>query len=125
LPVLNMERYYFKKKHKIRKRRDFQSIYQEGRRIHSKSFVILLRRNDEGEKRLGITVSKKVGNAVKRNRIKRLLREYFRLNRDRFPDSMDVVFIARKDISLLKYPEVCRELDDVLKGGDFLYHADS
>jgi ribonuclease P protein component len=76
----------------------------------------VLRENSEGTVRLGITVGKKVGNAVKRNRIKRLLREYFRLNRDAFRGSTDIVIIARKDISSLNYRDVSSELNEVLKG---------
>ena len=109
-----MERYSFGKNQRIRKRRDYQAIYQEGKRVHSKSFIILFKPNNEGTTRFGITVSKKVGNAVRRNRIKRLLREYFRLNRDLFRDSTDVVVIARKDISLRNYRDVCEELTPLL-----------
>lgn len=110
-----MGHYSFQKKQKIRKRREFQAVYEKGRRFHSKSFVILLMPNNEGTTRLGITVSKKVGNAVRRNRIKRLVREYFRLNRDLFQDSADVVVIARKGMSLLNYRDLSRELDAVLE----------
>jgi len=111
-----MGRYSFEKKWKVRKRQHYQAIYQEGRRLHSRNFVIVLRENSEGTVRFGITVGKKVGNAVKRNRIKRLLREYFRLNRDAFRGSTDIVIIARKDISSLNYRDVSLELNAVLKG---------
>jgi len=52
--------------------------------------------------------------AVRRNRIKRLLREFFRQNKDRLPPGQDMVIIARKDTSSRKYEEVRRELEDLL-----------
>ncbi len=108
---MNMENKSFGKEQRIRKRSDYQSIYKEGARVHSKSFIVLVNPNCRGRTRLGITASKKVGNSVARNRIKRLVREFFRLNRDRLPVSTDIVVIAKKDISLLNYQVVCKELE--------------
>ncbi|MBW2558325.1 MAG: ribonuclease P protein component [Deltaproteobacteria bacterium] len=110
-----MEKQSFGKKERVRKRKNYLSIYQRGVRVHSSSFTVILSPNPSGEKRLGVAVSKKVGNAVKRNRIKRLLKEFFRLNKDRLPDSRDVVIIAKKNASSLKYQDVYLELTDLFK----------
>ena len=110
-----MEKQSFEKKERVRKRKNYLNIYQRGVRVHSSNFTVILNPNPSGEKRLGVTVSKKVGNAVKRNRIKRLLREFFRLNKDRLPDSRDMVVIAKKDVSALKYQDVCLELASLFK----------
>jgi len=110
-----MEKQVFGKKERVRRRKDYLNIYKRGRRIHSDNFTVILSPNPSGEKRLGIAVSKKVGNAVKRNRIKRLLKEFFRLNKDQLPDSKDMVIIAKKDVSPLKYRDVCLELADIFK----------
>jgi len=114
-----MKTYSFGKDERVRKRKEYLKIYQNGTRINSKNFITILSRNQSGTKRLGITVTKKVGNSVKRNRIKRLLREFFRLNKDKLPDSRDIVVIVKKDIPFLKYQDVCTELEDL-----FLERAD-
>jgi ribonuclease P protein component len=105
-----MEKQSFGKHVRICKRRDYLTVYQQGVRSYSENFTIIACKNQMGISRLGITVSKKVGNAVQRNRIKRLIREYFRLNRSRLSTPRDIVIIAKKDASLLKYQEICSEL---------------
>jgi ribonuclease P protein component len=80
---------------RLRKRFEFGRARDQGRRVHTQSFVLLLRPNQLDRSRLGLTVSHKVGNAVRRNRIKRLLREVFRQHRSLFPAAADVVVIAK------------------------------
>ncbi len=96
---------------RIRKRRDYLNIYRQGTRASTPNFTIITLESPTGVKRLGITVTKKVGKAVKRNRIKRLLREYFRLNKSKLPPSRDIVIMARKGIPWMSYRDVARELD--------------
>jgi ribonuclease P protein component len=67
--------------------------------------------------RLGITVSRKVGKACVRNRIKRRLREYFRLNRDKMPAGMDLVFVATKAAASLETGRIQEELDRFFESG--------
>lgn len=105
-----MEPRTFGREERIRKHQDYQRIYAEGMRRHSQRFTIILCPNLSGLRRIGMTVSKKVGNAVQRNRVKRLLREFFRLNKSRLPVSQDIVIIAKKGILPLTYRDVCAEL---------------
>jgi ribonuclease P protein component len=100
----------FGKDEHVRKKQDYTRIYAQGVRRYSERFTIITCRNETGARRLGMTVSKKVGNAVQRNRIKRLLREFFRLNKSRLPASQDIVIIAKRGILPLTYSDVCREL---------------
>ena len=104
----------FRKDEKIRKRSEYLIVYEQGVRRHSKNFTIIVFKNREETKRLGIAVSKKVGDAVKRNRIKRLVREFFRLNKHRFPSSQDIVIIGKKFLPALTYKDVCAELESLL-----------
>jgi len=67
-----------------------------------------------GTTRLGVVAGRKVGHAVTRNRIKRLLREAFRLNKQRFPPGHDIVIIVRPRIPPCTYADVVRELEGLL-----------
>lgn len=109
-----MEKKSFGKQERIRKRREYLTIYEQGERSYSKHFTIVIRPNNTGFRRLGITVSKKAGNSVKRNRIKRLLREFFRLNKSRFASSQDILVIAKKNAGILRYHDVYHELEGIL-----------
>ena len=109
-----MEKQSFGKHVRICKKRDYLTVYQQGVRSHSEHFTIVVRKNEMGVSRLGITVSKKVGRAVERNRIRRLVREFFRLNRSRLSVRQDIVIIANKNIGSLTYQDVCAELESHL-----------
>jgi ribonuclease P protein component len=86
----------FRAADRLKKRYEFRQVQLSGRRIHTPHFLIVVQPNALPTTRLGITVTKKVGNAVQRNRIKRVVREVFRKNRALFPSSHDVVFIAKR-----------------------------
>lgn len=86
--------------HRLRKRNEFLAGYEHGRRHHTRHFIVFVRPHgdSQGPWRLGITVSGKVGSAVCRNRIKRLVREYFRLNRELIPAGHDYVVVAKRGV---------------------------
>ena len=84
---------------RLRRRIEFTAVQGRGKKIHTESFLVFLLARADGlaPARLGITVSKKVGNAVERNRVKRLVREAFRHTKALFPKGYDVVFVAKKN----------------------------
>lgn len=90
---------------RLKKTWEFNRVYRDGVRLYGKGFTLVYLRNEQAEScctgsRLGISVPRKVGNAVQRNRIKRIIREAFRLHREVFPQQSDIVFAVRPGISL-------------------------
>ena len=79
---------------------EFQRVYRSGRRHWGDGFALIALPNALEYNRLGISVHRKAGNAVRRNRIKRLIREVFRLNRDLFPAAADVVLTIRPGFAI-------------------------
>lgn len=105
----------FGKHERVRKRKDYARVYQKGGRLYSQNFLVLLLPNAQGVRRLGITAGKRIGNSVKRNRIKRLLREFFRLHKDSFPAGSDIVITVRRDVSASSFRDISLELENLLK----------
>ena len=107
---MSLTSYGYPRMERLRARRDFLRLSASGKKIHSANFIILVAESDLPVSRLGITVSRKVGNAVVRNRIKRSLREYYRLHKTMFPVA-DYSIIARQGAAKLDGVTICRELD--------------
>ena len=103
------------KEERLRRKGDFEAIVKEGIRRHTKNFLIIARKNDRGYSRVGAVAGKKLGKAVARNRVKRLVREFFRRNKDRLPPSTDYVIVGKKGAQELQYAEVVDELSAHLK----------
>lgn len=101
----------FPKRLRIRKRVDFLSCQRGGRRVNTPSWVLVtLARDHAAEGRFGVTASRRVGSAVRRNRVKRVARELFRKHRDLFPAGADVVLIAKPHAVKIGYQAALREL---------------
>ena len=87
--------------------KDFLTLYKKGKYTASKYSVIYVCPNGQGFNRFGITAGKKVGNSVKRNRAKRLIRLAYSKAEVRLPIGMDIVIVARKAICEIKSQEYC------------------
>jgi len=81
--------------HRVRKRRDFERAYEEGKKVVMPEFALFARVNGLPHSRLGITTSRKLGNAIRRNRARRLVREAYRTHRELLPKGFDLVFVVR------------------------------
>jgi ribonuclease P protein component len=80
----------------LKNNRDFVNVYTSGKSYANKFLVIYTLKNNSDRNRLGISVSKKVGNSVIRHRLKRLIKESYRLHEKMFNSGLDIVVIARK-----------------------------
>jgi ribonuclease P protein component len=100
----------FGKRDRLRQRREFLELDQRGRRISHPCFIVRMAPAPSDRSRLGLTVSRRVGNAVARNRIKRRLRELFRRQRSSWTGAWDVNIIARRGAGELTYAETASVL---------------
>lgn len=87
----------------LKKNYEFRRLYQKGKSAAVSSLVVYFRPNRGRDNRLGITVSNKIGNAVTRNRIRRRMREIYRLNEGRFARGLDLVVVARTKSAFADY----------------------
>jgi ribonuclease P protein component len=99
---------------RVRARREYVSLQQDGRRRSTAHFVVVSRPR-RAETRLGITVSRRVGGAVQRNHVKRRVREWFRRHRGQIRPPKDVVIIAKPGAAALGYDEIAAELAKPLR----------
>jgi len=90
--------YSFSRQYRLSSKKDFEAVFSRGKSRADDNLVVYVLANRLGHPRLGMAVGKKLGNAVMRNRLKRLIREAFRLNRDKLPESADMVVIPRKGV---------------------------
>lgn len=90
----------------LKKNIDFQTVYRIGNSNANKYLVMYVMKNNLGKNRLGISVSKKVGNSIVRHRLTRLIRESYRLQEEKFPCGLDIVIIARASAKGKSYKEI-------------------
>lgn len=99
----------------LKKNFEFMRVYKKGRFYVGKYIILYVLPNRFTGPRLGITASKKVGKSVYRNRLKRLIRESYRLYEDFIIDGYDMVFVARNSEVMPGYQEISREMKFLLK----------
>ena len=94
----------------LKKNHQFQSVYKSGRSYANKYMVMYVRENGTAGNRIGISVSKKVGNSVVRHRVTRLLRESYRLQEAMFDSGLDIVIVARASAASVGYRDIEKAL---------------
>ena len=107
----------FRKRHRLSRSLDYQAVYREGVRKGRGPFVLFVKPNGLEHCRLGLSIPRRVGNAVQRNQIKRRLREVFRLHQSEAPGGYDLV-VAVRPHEALPYSEYQKLLLDAWRAAD-------
>lgn len=103
------------KKHRIRKNMEFKKVYKIGKNYWNRNFVLYISKNKLDYTRIGFTLTKKIGNAVTRNKVRRKMKEICRLNFYNIKKGYDLVFIAKKSTVNLSYDEIEKSIIHILK----------
>ena len=115
----------------LRKKSDYDNVYRHGKRVYGENFSLIILPNDLNHNRLGISIHGQLKGAVKRSRIKRIIREFFRLNRhflqetgpeSRELPSMDIVVTVRKGFNLEKPVDFAGAVSSLLSNRTRLDH---
>ncbi|MEX2286575.1 MAG: ribonuclease P protein component [Planctomycetaceae bacterium] len=106
-----MKKHTLTRRQRLSRPADFARLYAAKQRVGDRRLLVFAARNDLGITRVGLSVSKKHGNAVERARLKRLLREAFRLSQHDLPDGLDLVLIPQRDVaaSLAEYQQSLKQ----------------
>jgi ribonuclease P protein component len=110
-----VKNFKFKKSERLLKRSEFIRLKKTGKRFHNKYFIAELTAGKFERTRLGITVTKKTGSAVDRNRLKRIIREGFRHNRQYISDNLDINIIVKKEAALISFNNAFSSLQKMFK----------
>lgn len=106
----------FPKERRMIRREEFRTVSRCGDGRHTLHFLVLLLPKRDGPTQAGLTVSRKVGGAVQRNRVKRLLREFVRRNFSLLPGRRYISIIAKKGSADIDYRQICTELRFLISG---------
>jgi len=108
------ESFRFTKKERLTLPQDFRRVMKSGKRLASKHYLLFLMENEKGYHRLGIVAKKEIGPASLRNRMKRYLREFFRLHKHQIKGQLDMVILVKKGSLPSRYQETEEEFRKIL-----------
>jgi len=108
----------------LKKRKDFKIVFNKGRSLANNYLVMYIYSNGDSINRLGISVSKKVGNSVVRHRVTRLVKENYRLNENRIKTGYNIVVIGRVNSSNASFKDIEKSLNNLLRKHNLLEYKE-
>ena len=114
---------YYPHPEKLKKSREFLRVYKKGKKHWDAYFVVYVYKTQQSLPRLGITASKKVGISVQRNRVKRLIREAFRMLKSDLKKNYDIVVVSRSAACGLSAHQVRDSLHKLLSRASIIEHS--
>ena len=108
------------KKHRLRSNDDFKEVYKKGKNYWNRNLVLYAMKNDLNCTRIGFSVTKKIGNSVIRNRIRRRMKEICRQNLNNIGVGYDIIFIPKKNVVDMEYRDLNNAILHILKKSNLL-----
>ncbi len=99
----------------VKKYFDFKKAYDKGKSFGNRNLILYIRKNDLDYSRVGITISKKTGKAVVRNKIKRRMKEIYRNNEANIKDGYDLIFIIRRNVTDISFKDLESAFKHIIK----------
>ncbi|MEW6381332.1 MAG: ribonuclease P protein component [bacterium] len=100
------KKFPLKRENRLRERKDFERLFSTGRKVENKYFKIIYTDNNQGVARVAVVLKRKFGHAVIRNKIRRRIKEIYRLNMDHFSPNMDYVIFPREIVKHISFLEL-------------------
>ncbi len=113
--MLNKSKNILTKSHRITKSAEYKENFKKGRSIKDRHLKLYYSGNQENKMKVGIIISKKIKEKVKRNKYKRIIREYFRLNLKTMNSGRNVIIILQNEIQPVKYGVIAKAIQEILK----------
>ena len=108
------------KEYRLRSNDDFIKVYKKGKKYWNRNLILYVRKNGLKYSRVGFSITKKVGNSVVRNKIRRRMKEIYRLNFDNIKVGYDIIFIPKKNTVDINYKDLEKAMLHIFKKGDLL-----
>jgi len=108
------------KTNRLRKNEDFKKVYKYGKSYYNRNLIMYIRKNDLEYSRIGFTVTKKIGNSVVRNKIRRRIKEIVRKNLGNIMDGYDIILIPKKNVIDISFQELESAIFHIFKLANIL-----